>query len=59
MNFSPITRACLGTDAIVGTMQAFFDKPSFDRIPSLPENLRVSGMMVHLISFKSGRILEV
>lgn len=58
-HFSPITRQCLGNDAVELTMEAFFRPDNFAALPDRPASFPGRGLILHLVSFKEGRVVEV
>eukprot|EP01038_Epipyxis_sp_PR26KG_P006279 gene6279-8646_t len=55
-HFSPITRACLGNDAVTATLDGFFEPDCFQKLPIRPDNLAQSGLILHLVSYQEGII---
>jgi hypothetical protein len=55
-NFVELVRSCVGYDAITTTMHAYFEADKFNLLPDVPSRLLRNGRIIHLISFKEGRI---
>lgn len=58
-DFCPITRACLGTDSLVTTIDAFVHPSHFEALPLCPPRRPKYGMIVHLISVVEGTVSRV
>jgi len=58
-HFRPITQACLGTDALEITMDAFFRPERFAALPPRPAPFAGRGIIVHLVSFQQGTVAAV
>jgi len=57
--FQPVTKACLGYDALEATMDSFFNPSAFASLPSRPKDLQGGGLILHLISFKKGTVSKI
>jgi hypothetical protein len=59
MDFSPLTMACIGYNALDMTLTAFLgSQDEWDTIPDFP-SLRAAGCMVHLVNYSLGKLKQV
>ena len=58
-HFKPITDRCLGYDALTSSIDASFFPDKFDSLPSRPNRIQAEGVIIHLISLKEGKILNI
>ena len=58
MDFSPLTMACIGYNALDMTVDALLHNDEFELYPSKPQ-LRAHGCMIHLVHSKSGILREI
>jgi hypothetical protein len=58
-DFCPITRRCLGYDALVSTIDAYIFPTEFAQIPLFPVARKKYGMIIHLISVVQGKIISI
>ncbi|KDO26061.1 hypothetical protein SPRG_20619 [Saprolegnia parasitica CBS 223.65] len=54
--YIPIVTPCIGYNQVGATLDAYFDKPAFDALPSVPATLRAHGCEAMLVAYETGTL---